>query len=832
MKIKMNPQEVVAIIIQAMATTFLTGKGIDQDTADIAGNCIGGLVKGLSLGDKNPADQIKDILQKAIDNALSRSDITLPEDCCALLEDSLIHTDIIWKYICQPDTKELLRRYVIKVCNQSINCDTTTLQTDKIVENIMSCINEVIEKNSELQIYTIYQWIRNQSSRPAIYTANENYAQSFIEPLFLHKEQKNTRVNLVNLFVPQKYCDSNGTIHDDLKNALIKFINSNTTNLLFIEGDAGSGKTTVVSWMNYHYIADDKIAKRLYKNRPLITIRLRDLDKGDVASNKDLWFAIRRYMKISSLDELETLYPNAVIVLDGFDELCMIEDLHDYEELICNIVRCELKNYKFIITTRPKFIYRNTMLEKLQYELNCSAEFIYLQHFDTEKREEWLKHYVLPKYCGEHINDFVKNYILEIAVDSDSCISDTPMTLYMLAAKNTTAEMLNNSWYLYRRIFYYDLSETEYNKMIPDPNRRYAHSISRIKDAVYQVSEEIAYCMYMENNEHFYLKEDKLQNIIQQLSDRIPDLKNANMKAILERSYALCCYWKTNSDRGAVEFLHNNIRDFFLAEKIYRSLNNLIIDFEGMTKLNAIHKKQMVSNLCSMFQYGILETKVTEFILLRAIYYAQNQKTDFSKIEYEKHIISTIAGEIISNKEYYKELLSCDYDGNLLELIINVITCLVQICRYACEPYLTKAKKIPWEFGDNISAIFKYVFSQVPVTLTPSSMITLGSRGSFFGMHLKGCDLRNIGFQYSILSHSNLSDTILCGCDFTYAKLDSVDFSNADMHYACLKYAKLTDCIFTGVDLRGTELPDGFCSMDQDEQIKHIKALNIKGLRI
>src|SRR5699024_5704215 len=142
----------------------------------------------------------------------------------------------------------------------------------------------------------------------------------------------------------------------------------------------GSGKTTLVSWMNYHYSVGDKIAEKLYKSRPLITIRLRDLNKKDVVPNKDLWLAIRNYMRISSLDELESLYPNAVVILDGFDELCMIEGLHDYEELIYNIVRCELKNYKFIITTRPKFIYRDIIFTKLQYELNHLIEYIYLQH--------------------------------------------------------------------------------------------------------------------------------------------------------------------------------------------------------------------------------------------------------------------------------------------------------------------------------------------------------------------------------------------------------------------------------------------------------------------
>ena len=42
----------------------------------------------------------------------------------------------------------------------------------------------------------------------------------------------------------------------------------------------------------------------------------------------------------------------------------------------------------------------------------------------------------------------------------------------------------------------------------------------------------------------------------------------------------------------------------------------------------------------------------------------------------------------------------------------------------------------------------------------------------------------------------------------------------------------LEGCDMTGVDLRGIELPDGFMSEDQDEQICHLKSLNINGLKI
>lgn len=127
---------------------------------------------------------------------------------------------------------------------------------------------------------------------------------------------------------------------------------------------------------------------------------------------------------------------------------------------------------------------------------------------------------------------------------------------------------------------------------------------------------------------------------------------------------------------------------------------------------------------------------------------------------------------------------------------------------------------------------FKQIFSLVPVTPSFDQTITMASRGDFAHVPFHNSDLRNIGFQCSNLNHAILSDAILCGCDFTHADLRHADFSNADIHYACLTGALLDGCNMTGADLRGTELPDGFCSMDQNEQVEHLKSLNIPELII
>ena len=174
---------------------------------------------------------------------------------------------------------------------------------------------------------------------------------------------------------------------------------------------------------------------------------------------------------------------------------------------------------------------------------------------------------------------------------------------------------------------------------------------------------------------------------------------------------------------------------------------------------------------------------------------------------------------------------------NVVERVTNILTCTIQIYRHAYEAHLGENELIPWTpqslfYSNILQPLFKNIFCKVPVTISSDYMITLGSRGRFSGLDFRSSDLRNIGFQNSDLSNTKFSDAILCGCDFSCAILDGSDFTNADIHYASLQNTSLAGCSMTGADLRGTELPDGFVSADQDEQVEHLKALQISGLKI
>ena len=836
-RIKFSPKELGAVIVEAVASAYLTSTGISSKYAKLIGSCIGGAVKGVSLYEPDSSVTILTSIEKTVGNLADNSSVELPEDCKELLRKEILSPKKIIQFMCQQNPCITLKKQIIDICKRDPNCDVSTLAVDELVTQIIEAFDQEAFYNHELASYAIYCMLRSYRASSAIYTANSQYTLSFTEPLFLHKQEKNSRVNLLNLFIMPKYKvindvhsnaqDDTNNPRSDLQKRIADFLKDDNLPFLFIEGDAGCGKTTLAAWMNYHYYQNDEVSNQLFKNRPLVTIRLRDLDKKDISTNASLASAIRKYMHLTSLDELEQFFPKAIMLLEGFDELCMIEGIgFKHDELLYDLQRKGLQGFQFIVMTRPKYI---------STRINIPNMYISLQHFDSDQRTTWLNQYTSTEYCSQPIDEIICEYIKSIDDDTSSCICDTPMTLYMLAAKKGSSDILNNSWSLYHHIFYEELSETEYNKMFPNPDRNYVHGIHILRDVLYQISEEIAYLMYQRGNQSFYLSDKELSDIIITLSEQIPMLKQANMKEIAEHCYALCCYWKANADRGVVEFLHNNIRDFFLAEKIYREMDKLANYAKQECRDSGKNTVLICRKLCSLFQYGVLETKVCAFIFLRAAYNAENNIFDFAQYGYQNKIVESIIS-IMSSNELYSDVMSRHSPHNPVEIITNILSCTVQIYRNVYEVYLRETDTIPWlpHKGHNhfLETIFKPVFCQVPVTISYDHMITLGSRGYFRNMVFQSCDLRNIGFQHSQIEAADFSNAVLCGCDFSYAKLDGSDFSNADIHYASFENASLNYCNLTGADIRGTELPDGFVSNEQGEQVEHLKSLNIPGLII
>ena len=654
-----------------------------------------------------------------------------------------------------------------------------------------------------------------------------NYVKSYGNVLLLHRAEEKRAITLSDTYIMPDYTFAESSSIEekhfpkDLMKLLIDLSKDNTNRVTIIEGDAGVGKSSLIShicFQNEKLIQESGLG--IFDNRDIYCVRLRNLTMKKSFIEVPVNYIIES-LGFQTYTEYEILSNNAVILLDGFDELCMIDGMIDFAEyVLAEIIRGFSDNH-IIITTRPKFLNVNKLKEK---GIFTGINYIILKHFDFLKRNEWIQKYKSICDSSEYAQ---LDKIAGIDDGSSEGICDTPLALYLLAAGKITDEAWNNPWVLYHQIFQIELSTTEYNKLFS--NRLYTHSISRYNDVLYQISAEIAYKMYMTGNKKLYVTQHDIDEIVDYLK-----LGKDNEYSLMKRCYALCNYWKSDGKSGIAEFYHNNIRDFFLCEKIYYELEKIYLYFREDC-LNNEHKRdavvaKFIFSFGNLFHYSDFNDKVSEFIYYRSLYKMNSKKEeDFVKNELKHQFLAWFFEKMFVHGAIH----DYSYDGkrNLYQEHINVLKCVVQIYRHIYEPYVYKKnKRIKWFINiqselnelEGFPHLFKPVFIRTPLTLSSDYNIPVAGYANFNIFDMKKADLRYGMFSYSKFVNCNFSDTILVSSDFSNAILKSCNFENADFKYSSLLNADIKNCNFNNCNLIGTTLPDGFCSTVQEEQIEHI----------
>ena len=657
-----------------------------------------------------------------------------------------------------------------------------------------------------------------------IHNDSDQFVAGFEETLFLHRDKPGgEQVSLKNLFVLQEYRELGkngqyGVLRNDLENRLDRFICEDKYKLLIVEGDAGSGKSSLVGWLNYMAkiqsdsvieVAEDQVIRRqiptdrLFSGRTLLTVRLRDLRRNLKKNGCELSEAILEYLNLKE-GTFSELFPGAVIVLDGFDELCMINGLTDYEYLIHSFCSWVPAGCKTIITTRPNYINLSQL-----HDFYC----ISLQHFSVSNRSKWLEKYqALVPEGSELLSSKVVDYIRTVRDNSVTNICDTPLTLYLLVGSKATFEMTKNLWALYHHIFSKAIVETEYSSQMR-PESGTAHSMGTRSSLIYQITEQIADKMHcaepndpditMTGDGRFLITKNGVRNAIKELEKN--NEFNMRMRDTgletqdLSRGHALCCYWKTGIAKGGAEFYHNNIRDFFLCEKIFREVNTI---YSAPDSDN--DKIARLANLfVGLFKRGALSETTCNFMRERARYDVDyNIADDFPLLEKAQRCLPELYEHMLTNGLLY-DALGVE---NHVQAIENILRGTAQIYRYTYEPILEEGEHIEWWTSlarVHYTRMIDYIFRRL--------IREIGFSGSFgeielCGADFNGADLRNVDMHDALLFGADLRGAKLCSANLCSAVLRAADLRSADMHSAIINNAFLHDADLSHAILSGTEL--------------------------
>lgn len=675
------------------------------------------------------------------------------------------------------------------------------------------------------------KWEKSSKKEEA-WDTNEQYYNSFVEKLFLHRGAGSKNVRLKDLFVLPDYV--NWTEDSDLwwkgSRDVVDYISKFTMHvirderyqgeILFIEGDAGVGKTSLVAFLAYLSVEKKEEWKRLFLDKMLLCIRLRDIIPGGMRFSSDtIVNDILKYLRADSLDEFKRYYKNPLIVFDGFDELCMVEGINANSEYYIYQIFDAFKDYKMIITTRPQYLYVRG--------LDIRKGYIVLRHFDANQRREWVE-----KYRKTGVSDSERTgleYILDEENEEINSICDTPMVMYMIAAGGINEEAKHNKWLLYHQIFYKELSDTEYNSVFVNGNGVYHHGIKKHKRLLYRLSAEIAYRMFCSGNRKLFLTGREIAEIVDELG--IEDLK---LKETVQHCYALCNYWKMNG-KGAVEFYHNNIRDFFLCEKIFYEFNEMyqICETSGTKEAAAF----IAGRIHDLFRYMQLPEKVLEFLYLRAKHSEEHHyRLDFPFEECRKKFLPHFFSDMLQfgGINHYDR----SSGENVYRNMINVLTNTVRIFRFTLDPCLNDEERIRWYHDaecinreDILKHNFREIFACIPAHANERNT-GLSSKADFEGIHLAGVDLKGADLSGANLKDADLREADLRRADLRRAGFEGANLRVADLREADLGGADLRGADLTNANLRNAFLPDGFTSDNQTIQLKHLSKMKIPGLRI
>ena len=671
----------------------------------------------------------------------------------------------------------------------------------------------------------------NSSTGNRIQDDIEDYSQQFEETLFLHKGLTSEQtICLKDVYTlpaakAEGYWSKCTPIkhYENIQDALRQFLTGNPhipdsvkatfANIMFIEGQAAMGKSSLIAWLCWNYCHEREFANTITGSRRVICIRLRNLPESfgnslNVESPLRQLIAYLTNRKESDLPprwnrECRRFLRNAVLILEGFDELCMVEAIReDGKNTYFMSLHRELErmkcNCKVIVTTRPFY------LEVERIDFHAVPAHISICPFEKKQAATWIQRY--EEKTKRQFEAKMKDQLLSVVNKNEGPLGGiigSPLTIYMIAAKNISLCETTSLWHLYQRIF----AEEIYDRNYEDGD---CHGIHKYKTQLHQLCAEIANALSV--RQHFsetvenLLKDKNIHNlidkIIQEDTDHSED-ENNKIKRILKDCFGLASYFKIsrdshgNPEKAAVEFYHNNIRDFFYCEYIWMSMDRI---YSSVPDGEEDRCAYFIREFQGLFQYAVGLKSVygsrpitVQFLDSKVQYLKEtDHQAAFIKTELEKHYFPGFLGRMLRTGILYQY----QYTGkdNILQMMICVYSAVFYIYHTIYLIYLEDDEKIhifEYPHAEDINS------SQIFRTLFVLANISDQSRVSFNGLDLSGLEFRSFDFKGASFIKCGLH-----GCNFGKSELYEADFTDADLENADLRGTRMNSTtIFTGASL-------------------------------
>ena len=628
-----------------------------------------------------------------------------------------------------------------------------------------------------------------------------DYYKNFFKPLCFHSFTR-AKVSMFDVFVmPEvEYKDKTVTAEHCVKDFL-----ASGDPLLLLLGQGGYGKTSFVCWISRNC--------RRITDRPVHIIRLRD------------YFAYtidEIYDNIINKIPLKKLEDDALIVLDGLDELCMAIGNNgsevEYSTALIKKLFELLGNHndrRLIITSRnvfmdSKLLYSNALKEfNKEYHYfakhNFNLHVAKLKPLNNQLRRRLIEN-LAEKDSNISRDSYIYKYLNEFDSETeDNSVFGSPFIVYLMcAAPNSNnndlvidEECINNRWLLFRRFFYDIYINPEYSE-----NGSRA-GMCKYREELYSITCEIAFRMYKSQYSKLYFTRDEVQKIVHEMLEEKSikgELVDNKLIEYLTTCHSLSCYFdNSNSENCSLEFVHNVVRDFFVCEYILRGLNEIY-----NKDMDESEKGKLVSYWLSdhlmylpLYKSNILigDNNIGQIYLqaLEAAYKIYPQLIENSGNNDNLHYIFDV---FVENGGIHK--FNYDLDKiNIEKANANILFNSAFIYMNTVKKSLQNNQKIKW-FEKHKFGTYKLHPPEI-IRCFAIKQIRWYNKAvllEYMKNFLESADLSDVSLMYADLSGANLKDADLKGANLRYASLGQADLSGADLKFAYLPNAILESTNF------------------------------------
>jgi len=580
-------------------------------------------------------------------------------------------------------------------------------------------------------------------------------------------------------------------------------------NVMFIQGGAGQGKSSFCSMFAYW------VWENYYPIWIPILIRLKDFTELNGSEQLEIRLskAIDRQFAIQD-DWLYDKNTRYLFILDGFDELLLtgreqsklvafLEEVGKFQKGCFE--NQDEKGHRVLITGRPLAI------QGLNVERNLpiNLERVEIEPMDTILQKEWLTKW--ENKVGQHSADTFRKWLRDFSQEVQNLVRE-PLLLYLLAAMshgNQLNQLEEKTGTVSLQVRIYDNSLRwvlkQREKFFCDEFKCDADSAL---DRAALIAEEAALCIEQSGGE---------QANVKFLTDR---LKSDRLNHFIMRGkfniFLVAVHLQPAQTDGLVEFTHKSIREFLVARRLKRSIEDWITDLVANQGRYRNVDERLDGEIYDLLGYGSLKQVIVEYLmaLLSSSKVFKKPENIISLAKYLKGFyLKWCAGDFLQPPGIYPNKKHSELKDNGIHLGIkeidiyvglNVMILLFELYRYTRDQLNDIKNEVAfYPCKDDKEQLLRIIgYSNCISNGTFADIVgPFLSCAKLIDANLSGANLGGVNLSEAHLSRCNLKGAFLRGADLRKARL-----KDADLSRACLDSTNFQDALLLDVNLNNAHL--------------------------